>query len=185
MASAVANRYARALVDLVTAPDSPVPPEQAVAQVRAIAAMVAGSVDLRIALLTPAIPNSRKRAVMNRLLEEMPASELVRNFIYVVIDHRRIGQITEISDAFDLLVDERLGFVRAEVKSASNLDERRSAALETELARLTGKRMRLHFAVDSSLLGGAMARIGSTMYDGSIRGKLQQLRRHLTEHSAG
>jgi len=185
MSSAVANRYARALVDLVTAPGSPVQPEDAVAQVRAISAMVAGSEELRTALLTPAIPNSRKRAVLGRLLGEMPVSELVRNFVYVIIDHRRIGMLPEMSEAFDLLVDERLGFVRAEVRSASALDARRSAGLEAELSRLTGRRMRLHFSVDSTLLGGVVARLGSTVYDGSIRGQLQQLRRQLTEHSAG
>jgi F-type H+-transporting ATPase subunit delta len=185
MASAVANRYARALVDVVTAAGSPVAPEAAVAQVREVAAMIAGSAELRTALLTPAISNSRKREVMARLLDQMSVSGLVRNFIYVIIDHRRIGMTSEISEAFELLMDERLGFVRAEVRSASALDARRSASLESELSRLTGKRMRLRFTVDSSLLGGAVARIGSTVYDGSIRGQLQQLRRELTEHSAG
>ena len=185
MASAVANRYARALVDLVTAPGSPVKPEDAVAEIRAVVAMVSGSAELRTALLTPAISNSRKRAVLGRVLSEMSISELIRNFVYVIIDHRRSGMMAEIGAAFEILVDERLGFVRAEVTSASALDARRSAGLEAELSRLTGKRMRLHFGVDSSLLGGAVARIGSTVYDGSIRGQLQQLRRQLTDQSAG
>jgi F-type H+-transporting ATPase subunit delta len=136
-------------------------------------------------LLTPAISNARKRAVIGRLLKEMSVSDLIRNFVYVIINHRRIGMLAEISEAFELLMDQRLGFVRAEVTSASALDSRRSASLEAELSRLTGKKMRLRFAVDSSLLGGAVARIGSTVYDGSIRGQLQQLRRQLIEHSAG
>jgi F-type H+-transporting ATPase subunit delta len=185
MASVVANRYARALVDLVAAPGSPLQPQEAVAQVRAVAATVAGSAELRTALLTPAISNALKRAVMGRLFDEMSVSELIRNFVFVIINHRRIGLMAEIPEAFELLVDERLGFVRAEVKSASALDARRSASLEAELSRLTGKRMRLHFDVDSDLLGGVLARIGSTVYDGSIRGELQQLRRQLTEQSAG
>ena len=185
MASAVANRYARALVDVVAAPASTAQPEDAVRQLQAVEEMIAGSAELRIALLTPAISNSRKRAVMGRLLEEMQVSDLIRNFVYVVINHRRIGMLGEISEAFGLLMDQRLGFVRAEVTSASALDARRSAGLEAELSRLTGKRMRLRFTVDSSLLAGAVARIGSTVYDGSIRGQLQQLRRQLIEHSAG
>jgi F-type H+-transporting ATPase subunit delta len=115
----------------------------------------------------------------------MSVPDLIRNFIYVIINHRRIGLLPEISEAFDVLMDQRLGFVRAEVTSASALDARRSAGLEAELSRLTGKKMRLRFTVDSSLLGGASARIGSTVYDGSIRGQLQQLRRQLVEHSAG
>jgi F-type H+-transporting ATPase subunit delta len=184
MAAAVANRYARALVDVVTASTSTVQPEDAVRQLRAVEEMIAGSGELRIALLTPAISNSRKRAVIGHLLEEMSVSDLIRNFVYVIINHRRIGMLAEITEAFDLLMDQRLGFVRAEVTSAAALDARRSASLEAELSRLTGKRMRLRFAVDSSLLGGALARIGSTVYDGSIRGQLQQLRRQLID-SAG
>jgi F-type H+-transporting ATPase subunit delta len=80
-------------------------------------------------------------------------------------------------------LDERLGFVRAEVSSAALLDQRRTSELEAELSNLTGKRMRLHFAVDPALLGGVVARIGSAVYDGSLRGQLQQLQRRLTEES--
>ena len=129
MAAAVANRYARALVDVVTASTSTVQPEVAVQQLRAVGEMLAGSLELRTALLTPAIPNSRKRAVIGRLLEEMSVSDLIRNFVYVIINHRRIGLLGEISEAFELLMDQRLGFVRAEVTSASALDARRSASI--------------------------------------------------------
>ena len=91
MASAVANRYARALVDVVMAPGSPLKPEDAVTQLAAVEALIHESPELRTALLTPAIQNSRKRAVMAKLLEKTGASPLIRNFVYVVIDHRRIG----------------------------------------------------------------------------------------------
>lgn len=180
MASAVGNRYARALVDLVSAPGSPLKPEEAVAQLRAVERMVMESAELRNAMLTPAIKISRKRAVMGRLLQEIQASHLIRNFIFVVIDHRRIGMIGDIREAFEVHLDERLGIVRAEVTSAASLDAPRQANIESELSRLTGKRMRLRFAVDSGLLGGVEARIGSTVYDGSLRGQLQRMRRELT-----
>jgi len=179
MASAVAHRYARALVDIVMSSGSPLKPEDAVKQLRDVDALVQESPELRTALLTPAIQNSRKRAVMAKLLERTGASPLIRNFIYVVIDHRRIGVIGEIREAFELQLDERLGFVRAEVSSAAPLNEPLSAGLEAELSKLTGKRMRLRFDVDPELLGGVVARIGSTVYDGSIRGELRQLARKM------
>jgi F-type H+-transporting ATPase subunit delta len=179
MASAVANRYAQALVDVVMAPGSPLKPEDAVAQLRAVDAIVQESLELRNALLTPAIQNSRKRAVMAKLIEEAGGSTFIRNFTYVLIDHRRIGIIGEIREAFELHVDERLGFARAEVSSAAPLDHRVGANLELELSRLTGKRMRLRFEVDPALLGGVVARIGSTVYDGSVRGELRQLAKKL------
>jgi F-type H+-transporting ATPase subunit delta len=181
MASAVANRYAQALVDVVMAPGSPLKPEDAVAQLRAVDAIFQESLELRNAMLTPAIQNSRKRAVMAKLLEEAGGgSPLIRNFIYVLIDHRRIAIIGEIREAFELQLDERLGFVRAEVTSAAPLDQSVGANLESELSRLTGKRMRLRFDVDPALLGGVVARIGSTVYDGSVRGELRQLAKKLT-----
>jgi F-type H+-transporting ATPase subunit delta len=183
MASALAYRYARALVDIVLQPGSSLKPEDAIAQLQAAAKMVADSAELRNALLTPAISHSRKRAVMGKLLEELGASQIVRNFVFVVIDHRRIGMLDEMREAFELALEERLGFARAEVVSVAALDAERSAQLESELSRLTGKRMRLRFAVDPELLGGATARIGSTLYDGSLRGQLQQMRRELTEQS--
>src|SRR5258708_35264654 len=136
-----------------------------------------------MALMRPAIQNSRNRAVIGNLLDSMSTSHLIRNFIFVIIDHRRIAILDELREAFELLLDARMGFVRAEVTSATPLDQRRSAGLESELSNLTGKRMRLRFAVDPELLGGVVARIGSTVYDGSLPGHRQQLRRQFAGHS--
>src|SRR5260370_4842350 len=184
MVSAVANRYARGVVDVVTPAGSALKPEDAVAQLRAAAKMIEDSAELRNALMTPAIQNSRKRIVIGKLLDSTATSHLIRNFIFVIIDHRRIAILDEIREAFELLLDVRLGFVRAEVTSATPLDKQRSVGLESELSNLTGKRMRLRFAVDPELLGGVVARIGSTVYDGSLRGQLRQLRRQLAEQPA-
>jgi F-type H+-transporting ATPase subunit delta len=184
MATAVANRYARALAELVFATGAPIKPEDAVAQLRLVDGVLTESWELRNAMLTPAIQASRKRAVMGKLLESHGVSHLVRNFVFVVIDHRRVGAMSDIREAFDAIVDERLGFIRAEVTSAEPLGDRRRGEIDAELSRLTGKRMRLRFTEDSGLLGGVLARIGSTIYDGSLRGQLQVLRRKLTEQSA-
>src|SRR5277367_6412120 len=164
MATAVANRYAHALVDIVMAPGSPLKPEDALAQLRSVESLLQESAELRAALAT------------------IGGSTLIRNFVYVVIDHRRIGVFSDIREAFELQLDERLGFVRAEVSSAAPLPASLSAGLEAELAKLTGKRMRLRFDVDPELLGGVVARIGSTVYDGSIRGELRQLGKKLAGH---
>jgi len=183
MASAVAYRYAQALADIVMASGSVLKPEEAVSQLRAVEVLIAESPELRTALETPAIPTSRKRAVMAKLLERTGASHVIRNFVYVVIDHRRIASISDIREAFELKVDERLGLVRAEVSSAAPLSAAQTAELEAELARLTGKRMRLRFDVDPSLVGGVVARIGSTVYDGSVRGELRELGKKLAASS--
>jgi len=179
MITAVSSRYAHALLDVVL--ESPVKPEDVSAQLASVEALLASSEDLRHALQTPAIPGSRKRAVLAKLAVPLKLSPLVRNFLFVITDHRRLAYLSQIREAFEDFVDEKMGFVRAGVTSAQKLDEKQSRALEAELERLTGKRVRAQYNVDPTLVGGAMARIGSTVYDGSVHGRLQAMRRKLTQ----
>jgi len=179
MLSVVSARYARALVDVVTAPGSKADPAQTLSQLRAVQDLIHGSEILRHALASPAVAPSKKRAVMRRLLEPMGVSDQVRNFVYVVIDHRRGHEFTSIVDAFETLLDERLGFVAAEVRSAAPLTAAQTAQLEAQVSRLAGKKAKLKFSSDPTLIGGVIARVGSTVYDGSVRGQLERLRTRL------
>jgi F-type H+-transporting ATPase subunit delta len=173
MLSAVSTRYARALVDVVTEPGSGIDPQMAMDQLRHVAAMVAASDDLRGALLSPAVSPSRKRAVVAKLVN---VHAKIRNFLYVVIDHRRVHDIPSIVEAFEVLLDEHLGFVRADVSSAKPLNEAQRASLEAQLSRMAGKKAKLKFQTDPALVAGVVARIGSKVYDGSVRGQLERLR---------
>jgi F-type H+-transporting ATPase subunit delta len=177
--SALAKRYAEALADVVTHPASGLRAEDAVAQLRAFEAALQASLELREALSTPAVPNGRKRAVVGRIAGILGTSPVIRNFLFVLVDHRRMTSLTEIVHSFELVVEERLGFARAEVAAALELSAAQRAALNAELERLTGKRIRMRVATDASLIGGVTARIGSTIYDGSVRGQLEQLERRL------
>lgn len=178
--SAVATRYANALADVVTAPASSLQPQGAAGEMRSFASVLASSVELQNALTTPAVPVARKRAVVQRIAAELKLSRIATNFLMVLIDHRRISLYPAIVDAFEVVLDERLGFARAEVSSATELTEPQRTALNGELERLTGKRIRARFAVDSSLIGGVVARIGSTVYDGSVRAQLHDIERSLS-----
>jgi len=129
-------------------------------------------------MLTPAIPASRKRAVVGKLAHTLGFNRIVTNFLYVLIDHKRIAQLSEIRQSFERQIDEQMGYVQAEIASAEPLDQREVAELQAELTRLSGKQILPHFSVDPSLLGGVLARVGSTVYDGSLRGQLEQMRRH-------
>jgi len=97
----------------------------------------------------------------------------------VVAHHRRLLLLAEMLSAFQVLLDERAGIVRAEVAAAQPMEEPQQAALAEKLSRVTGKRVLPQFAVDPALLGGAVARIGSTIYDGSVRGRLRAIGRRL------
>jgi len=177
--SAVVTRYAHALADVVTASGSSLSAEHALAQLRAFDAALRGSLELQNALTTPAVPVSRKRAVIQRIGYVMELSQITRNFLYVLVDHRRIASLTQIIHSFELVVEERLGFGRAEVSSATGLTEAQQTALRTALERVSGKRLRARYAVDGALIGGVVARIGSTVYNGSVRGQLDTLERRM------
>lgn len=177
--SAVAARYANALADVVTAPGAVLSPQQALAELGSFEAALEESRELREALVTPAVPHGRKKAVIGRIVDVLGISRVPRNFLYVLVDHRRIASLSGIIRQFDDVIDERMGFARAEVSSAIRLEEAQRTALNQRLERVTGKRIRARFAVDPALIGGAVARIGSTVYDGSVRGRLRSLERRL------
>ena len=179
MLSVVARRYAKALADVVMG--SALNPAAALTQLKAVEALIESSQDLRNVLLSPAVSPSRKRAVMSRLVEPMKVDPRVRNFVFVVIDHRRVHEFASIVEAFEALADERLGLVRADVQSAQPLDAAQQAKIEAEISRLAGKQAKLRFSQDPALLGGVVARVGSTVYDGSVRGQLERLRTRLSK----
>jgi F-type H+-transporting ATPase subunit delta len=173
-------RYANALADVVTQGSSALPPQQALAELRSFQSVLAESPELLNALTTPAVPLGRKRAVVIRIGDELKLSRISRNFLLVLIDHRRIALIPGVADAFEVVLDERLGIARADVASAAELSEPQRGALSAELERLTGKRIRARYVVDGSLIGAVVARIGSTVYDGSVRGQLHSIERRLS-----
>ena len=176
MLSAVSSRYARALVEVVTEPGSSINADTATQQLRQVAAMIATSDDLRNALLSPAVSPSRKRAVVAKLTAPMAIHVKIRNFLYVVIDHRRVHEIPSIVEAFEFFIDEHLGFVRADVSSATPLSAAQQASLETQLTRMAGKKAKVKFQTNPALVAGVVARIGSKVYDGSVKGQLERLR---------
>ncbi len=179
MASAIATRYARALADAVLSA-SELDARAAASELRGFAEMVSGSQELGNVMKSPAVSQVKKRAVVNRLATTLNVSRLVRNFLFVVIDHRRTSLFSQIAEAFESVLDERLGVVRAQVTGAVTLSAEEQSNLQAELSRVAGKQVRCEFSVDPELIGGVTARIGSTLYDGSVRSQLQNLRERLT-----
>jgi F-type H+-transporting ATPase subunit delta len=110
-------------------------------------------------------------------------AQITRNFLYVLVDHRRITSLSPIINSLELVAEERQGFGRAEVSSAAELGEDQKTALRSVLEQVSGKRLRARYAVDNGLIGGVVARIGSTVYDGSVRGRLESLRHRMRADS--
>jgi F-type H+-transporting ATPase subunit delta len=180
ISSAVVNRYANALADVVLAPDAGVKPAEVVEQLRSFNEAVASSPDLRSVLTSPAIPVARKRAVIKDIAEKLGFARMVSNFVLVVSDHRRSDALPQIAEAFEESLDARLGFVRAEVHSASELNGDQQNELSRQLGHLAGAQVRMRFVVEPELIGGVTAKIGSSVYDGSVRGQLAEMRKRLS-----
>ena len=174
--TSVAQRYANALVDVVM---KSADPGASLRELQDFRDLVASSADLKNALESPAVSPARKRALLDNLVGRMGISRTVRNFLLVLSDKGRLPLLGEITDQFDILLDERLGFVRAEVRSAAELNGAQRDEIARELSRVTDKQVRTKFAIDPELIGGVVARVGSTVYDGSVRGQLAQMRRRL------
>ena len=178
MSLAVASRYANALVDAVIAAGE-VPPATVVSWLRDLGETINHSKELQHALLSPAVTVAQKHRVMGRLCDQLGIHRLVRNFIFIVVRNRRANLLPIIGETVERLLEERSGLVRASVSSASTLSDASRASLESQLSRLTGKRIRADYSVNPTLIGGVVARIGSTVYDGSVLGQLDTLKRKL------
>ena len=177
--SAVVNRYANALADVVVSPGAGIDPAAAVAQLRSFGAAVGASRELRIVMASPAVSAARKRLVIRRIGEALGLHRIILNFLLVLSDHRRAASLNEVIEAFDVVLDERLGFLRANVSSAHELGQDQKDRIAAELARLASSQVRMRFSVDPSLIGGVTARVGSKVYDGSVRGQFAVLRQRL------
>jgi F-type H+-transporting ATPase subunit delta len=172
--ASVASIYARAFVDVVF--DAHLDTAHAVSELRGIVALMQENADLRRVWENPAIPAGQKHGLLDAIAQTEGISQPVRNLVAVIIDHQRMRFLERIIRQLEKELDERLGFAEAKVLSARDLSEPEKRALEAQVGRLTGKKVRAHYARDMSLLGGAVVRIGSTIYDGSVLGQLNRMR---------
>ena len=174
--SVVAERYAAALADVaVEHKNSETIKRNLAAFVEAFSSIA----ELRNALESPALNAEVKRKVIAEVAGKMGLDDAVRNFIYLVVDHRRTEILPEMEEAFLSELNERLGIVDAEVTSAHELNDDEKRQLRTVLEQRTGKKVEARFQIDGALLGGAVVRLGSTIYDGSVRDQLKRLREQL------
>jgi F-type H+-transporting ATPase subunit delta len=172
--ASVSSIYSRAFVDVVF--HAHLDPDRAVGELRGIVALMKENDDLRRVWENPAIPAGQKHGLLDAIAQSEGISKPVRNLVAVIIDHQRISFLERIIRQLEKELDERLGFAEAEVVSARELGEPERRALEAQVGKLTGKKVRAQYSRDESLLGGAVVRIGSTIYDGSVLGQLNRIK---------
>jgi len=177
--ASVVGTYARAFADVVMSTKADA--GRMLAELHSVEALLAESVDLRRVLDNPSIPSAQKNAVIDAVTQRIGASRPVRNFVAVITDHRRLALFSEIVKQVEQELNDRMGFADAQVTSARPLNDPEKQLLEAEIAKLTGKRVRARYQQDTTLLGGAVVQVGSTIYDGSVNGQLERIREQLVE----
>jgi F-type H+-transporting ATPase subunit delta len=144
-----------------------------------MADVVNNSRELRNVLQNPAVSREQKLKLLDSIIQHTGASKMLRNFLAVLIDHRRIANIGDVLEQFKQELDRRMGIAEAKVSSVRELSSAEKKSLEQQLAAITGKTVRATYSQDSGLLGGVLVRVGSTIYDGSVQGRLQRMRQEL------
>ncbi len=173
---APAQRYAAALADVAIEQGAG---EKVKSELAAFEGLLAESADLQNFLASPAVSRANKQAVIEKLIARMGASRTVRNLLFVLVQNRRTQMLAQIRQAYDALLNARLGVAEAEVTSAGELSAQQKTELTQALERLTGKRVEASYRLNPALIGGAVVRIGSTIYDGSVREQLNRLQTQL------
>jgi F-type H+-transporting ATPase subunit delta len=171
-------QYANAFADIAVAQGAP---QTAVKQLADFGEAFAASAELRNLLGSPAVDTRAKHRVVEKIVAQQGAGKIVRNFLFVILDHHRGQLLPEIIAAVQNVVRQRQGIAEAEVSSAVELSSGQKTELAKTLSRLTGKRIEPKYSLDPALLGGAIARVGDTIYDGSLRSRLAEMRTRLAE----
>ena len=172
----VARRYALALAEVVAKSSET---EIVKSELKTWEAMIDANTDLQTAFRNPAISQADKEKVLNNLIEKTNPIKTTANFLRVLLRNGRLAEIGEINRKFASVLEEQSGVVSANITSARELSEAQKTEVLLNLELLTGKRMNLEYKTDESLIGGMVTRIGSTVYDGSVKTQLQELKQQL------
>jgi len=169
----VARRYASALADVVLERGEAREVEE---ELLAWEKMFQASPVLPEVFRNPTIPLDKKRAVLNKLIDRSKPKPTTANFLKVLLQNQRLTDLGEINQKFAEILDLRAGMVAATVTTARTVPENAQQKLHTKLLSVTGKKVRINFMTDPELIGGLVTRIGSTVYDGSVRNHLQLIK---------
>jgi F-type H+-transporting ATPase subunit delta len=169
----VARRYANALADVVTKTGDV---HSVRNELKTWETMISSNTDLQTAFGNPAISLENKEKVLESLIAKTNPTKTTANFLRILLRNNRLTEIGEINEKFSSVLEERSGAVSAQIISARSLSEAEKAEMQANLSKLTGKNVSLNFETDEALIGGVVTRIGSTVYDGSVKTQLAELR---------
>jgi len=169
--------YARALADVVI--DRKLDANRVTADLNSLEGFLRESLDLRTIWDTPSVPLEQKLKLLDAITKKAGLLSEIRNLTAVLISNGRIHAFDQIAKEAIERINERLGIADAEIVSTRELGAEEKHRLEAQVAKTTGKKLRVRYSLDEGLMGGVLVKVGSTVYDGSIRGQLQRIREQL------
>jgi len=172
----IARRYATALADVVIARGEALPVQKELAE---WGSMISANPLLAEVFSNPTVPYEQKQNLLQDLISRSRVLPTTSNFLQVLLRNQRLAQLDEVNKRLATILDQRAGLVAAEVTTARPIAPASAQDLERKLASVTGKRVRLTFKTDSELIGGMIVRLGSTIYDGSVRNQLDLVERQM------
>jgi len=178
ISSDLAKRYARAFFDIAVEERKI---EDYGRELASFSTMVLQNKDLQEFLGNPIFELKAKKSVVEELLALVKMSDRTANFVRLLVDKQRIGMLAEVENAYKELMDKTLKKVRVSVRTAYPLNAELEQALKQRVAEMTGKEVEMTVEDDTSLIGGLVVRVGDTLYDGSIKAQLGNIRKLLGE----
>ena len=175
--SVVANRYAKALLDVLY----PAKAEMGREQLKRFSSALSEHGDARLVFENPTVSTEKRRELLQRIGAALSLDSPIQNFLGMLIEKNRLDLLHKVVSIYEGLLDERLGVVKARVTSALELDSKQQDQVAARLQTITGKKIRMEISIDPSLIGGLVAQVGGTIYDGSIRQQLQTFKNSLTQ----
>jgi len=177
VSGSLARRYAKAMFDIGSSQGDLTKLGQ---DIRSLAKAMNESRELNTLLSNPAIRRADRKRVVDGLLGQIGVQTASRNLVYLLLEGERLGTLPGISRALDAMIEEKAGRVAAEVISAKPLDQNQLSQITVALEKLSGKKVSVTTRQDPDLLGGVVAKVGDTVYDGSLRTQLRTLRDELS-----
>lgn len=172
----IARRYSTALADVVLGSGGV---ETVKSELTSWCELFSQNADLQTVFSNPAIAHINKVKVLDGLIGKTKPSKTTANFLRILLKNGRLAELADINEKFESVLDERSGIVAAQITSARELPEDEKKDFEKELAILTGKTVTISYTIDTEIIGGVVTRIGSTVYDGSVKTKLENLKEQL------
>ena len=177
---ASAARYARALLDVAVREADP---DQVGRDLTVFADLMAGTPELRAALTSPRVPTTGKQKVTAELVSRLGLTGPAAKLLLMLAERDRLSLVPDLVDVYRERLEEHQGTIRAEITAATDISSDHAAQLQQRLSAATGRKVTMTTKVDPALVGGMVARIGSTVYDGSVATQLEKLRAKLLQET--